>query len=382
MRIGIYAPNILVGGGLTHLVALVNVLLKQDDSKHTFVIICRKAVAERLPRSARIAIVQRSAYDRGAFAFIAGIGGVMDEVLAKCDVVLNVGPAICFATIPVVSMCRNMLPFEKAELARFKGTRDWWKLQALRVGHSLIFGTSRGNIVLSEYAQSSVSRQLGLPKGRTVVVAHGIDEEQFCAPGYAARTRAFSDEAPCRILYVSTVDVYKHHAEVIRAVGMLRAKRLPVVAKFVGRSSPQGLEVLNAVSREVDPHRQFICYAGGMDRTALAAEYRAADIFVFASTCENLPNILLEAMAVGLPIACSNSPPMPAVLGNAGVYFNAESVDQIANALESIVSNPNTRWELSQRAYARARPYSWKRCLDQTVQFLEKMARPESARVL
>ena len=61
----------------------------------------------------------------------------------------------------------------------------------------------------------------------------------------------------------------------------------------------------------------------------LHSEYKDADLGVFASSCENLPIILIEKMASGLPIACSNKGPMPEVLGSAGVYFDPENSYEI-----------------------------------------------------
>jgi glycosyltransferase involved in cell wall biosynthesis len=50
-----------------------------------------------------------------------------------------------------------------------------------------------------------------------------------------------------------------------------------------------------------------------------------------------MPNILLEAMAAGLPIACSNRGPMPEVLGTAGLYFNPENPAEIACAIRTVI---------------------------------------------
>ena len=56
----------------------------------------------------------------------------------------------------------------------------------------------------------------------------------------------------------------------------------------------------------------------------LHQKYLDADLGLFASSCENMPNILLETMGAGLPIACSNRQPMPEILKNGGEYFDPE----------------------------------------------------------
>jgi glycosyltransferase involved in cell wall biosynthesis len=114
------------------------------------------------------------------------------------------------------------------------------------------------------------------------------------------------------------------------------------------------------------------------DLPALLAE---ADVFVFASSCENMPNTLVEAMASGLPIASSNRGPMPEVLQDAGVYFDPEDARSIADAIEPLLIDPTLRDSLAHRAFELARKYSWERCAAETWAFLIETfdaARPRS----
>jgi glycosyltransferase involved in cell wall biosynthesis len=83
-----------------------------------------------------------------------------------------------------------------------------------------------------------------------------------------------------------------------------------------------------------------------------------------------LPNILLEAMASGLPIACSNYEPMPSVLLDGGVYFAPESPDDITRTLADFINDPSRRERMAQRSYELATHYSWKDCAKSTFSFL------------
>jgi glycosyltransferase involved in cell wall biosynthesis len=87
-----------------------------------------------------------------------------------------------------------------------------------------------------------------------------------------------------------------------------------------------------------------------------------------------MPNILLETMASGLPIACTNRGPMPEVLGQAGVFFNPEHPVDIARALRELIESPQTRTELTRASYERAQEYSWQRCAKKTFRFLSEVA--------
>ena len=102
--------------------------------------------------------------------------------------------------------------------------------------------------------------------------------------------------------------------------------------------------------------------------------YKSADLGVFASSCENLPITLLENMASGLPIACSNLGPMPEVLGKAGVYFDPESGESIRDAIEQLVLSPRLRADVAQLAFARSKDFNWERCAKETFSFLERVS--------
>jgi glycosyltransferase involved in cell wall biosynthesis len=106
----------------------------------------------------------------------------------------------------------------------------------------------------------------------------------------------------------------------------------------------------------------------------LVERYRAADAFVFASACENMPNSLLEAMAGGLAIACSGRRPMTDILGDAGVYFDPDASASIAAAMSRLMHDDALRARLGAAAHARARPYDWTRCAHDTFAFLAGIA--------
>ena len=157
-------------------------------------------------------------------------------------------------------------------------------------------------------------------------------------------------------------------------MALLRQEGLPVKLDLVGPAYPPVLSRLTAVLGELDPQGNFINYLGPRPYAELPKVNRDADAFVFASSCENMPNILLEAMASGLPIACAGRGPMPEVLGDAGVYFDPEDPTSIAAALRALLSSPESRVRWAQAAYQRARGFSWEQCAQQTFEFLARVA--------
>src|SRR5690606_20771522 len=119
----------------------------------------------------------------------------------------------------------------------------------------------------------------------------------------------------------------------------------------------------------------IVSYHGLKKHEELHSIYKSADAFVFASSCENMPNILLEAMAAGLPIACSDKGPMPEVLNDAGVYFDPTEVQSIYKTLKSLLDDKNKRKQLAEKAYNSVQNYSWKDCSDKTFENLSYISK-------
>jgi glycosyltransferase involved in cell wall biosynthesis len=134
---------------------------------------------------------------------------------------------------------------------------------------------------------------------------------------------------------------------------------------------------LRVLTRE-DPSGAFLHYHDFVSFDLLPALYGSADAFVFASSCENMPNILLEAMASGLPIASSNRGPMSEVLGRAGLYFDPEQPTSIANAMERLMLDPALRQRCASTSFALSEAYSWERCARDTFAFLARVVRERS----
>ena len=138
---------------------------------------------------------------------------------------------------------------------------------------------------------------------------------------------------------------------------------------------PKGnaIKRLRKTLNHVDPSGEFITYRGAVPYEELHNLYAAADINVYASSCENMPNILLEGMASGLPIACSNRGPMPEILGDVGIYFDPKKPEEIADTIRTLMESRKLRTQMAQAAFERARQFSWQRCAEETFTFLEKV---------
>jgi glycosyltransferase involved in cell wall biosynthesis len=167
------------------------------------------------------------------------------------------------------------------------------------------------------------------------------------------------------------VHKYKHQWTVVEAVAQLRKKGLHVALELIGPPA-SGSARLSAALAKFDPTGAFVTYRPGVAYEQLHNLYAEADVGLFASSCENLPNILLENMASGLPIACSRKGPMPEVLGEYGEYFEPEDADDIAAALARLISSAELRQKYSTQSFDAAEKYTWEKCATETFGFLAR----------
>jgi glycosyltransferase involved in cell wall biosynthesis len=371
MRIGIDASNLRSGGGLTHLSALLAHADAHEAGIEQIVVWGSRATLDRLAPQPWLVKTVCPELDGSATARISWRRRSLPALArAECDILFAPGGLCTNRFHPVVTMSRNMLPFQWREMARYGPSKMLARLALLRFLQTRSLRTADGVLFLSQFAENAVSGATGPLAAKTAVIPHGVAERFFKAPRPQHGLSDYSAARPMRLLYTSIVDVYKHQWQVAEAVAQLRREGLPIAIEFVGDSYPQAGERLMRALRRRDPQGKSLTLVGPVDHAALPDRYHAADAFVFASSCENLPNILLEAMASGLPIACSSRGPMPEVLGTGGLYFDPLKPTEIADALRQLVTDAAVRSRLATEAYDRARHFSWTSCAQATFRFL------------
>lgn len=382
MRIGIDASSLRRGGGLTHLVELLNVA---DPSVHEFEGIAiwgGRNTLDRLPKADWLVKHHHPWLDRSILYRILWKRFVFPRIdQSAMDILFVPGGLYSGNFNPRVAMSQNMLPFEKNEMSRYGISYEFARNWLLKSGQIRDFNSADGLIFLTKYAERYILQYLSGRAKPTATIPHGIDPIFLRPPKKQIAIERYSNDRPFKILYVSIIDVYKHQWNVIDAVGRLRSTCLPVELILVGPSYGPALKKMKAAIENIAGARTFVKYLGEKSKAELVDLYHSADMFVFASSCENLPNIMIEAMAAGLPIASSDRGPMPEVLGDAGVYFDPESPESIEAALRAMIVDADKRAKLASKANCEAQDFSWRRCADKTFSFLRDVyARSEKSK--
>jgi len=367
--------NIISGGGASHLIELLNATksstLKKDKITKIIVIGVLN-VTERLPKKDWLQIINiPENKSRLVYRIIWKIFNFNKIIKQESvDFIYNPGGSYFGKKVPYVTMCRNMLVFETKEANRFGLSLQRIKLVLLRILESLSMKRAAGVIFISKYAQNYLKENYpAIEIKQFSIINHGVSNRFKNDANKQKEISDFTINNPYKILYVSILNLYKHHAELAEAiVSLSEEEKFPLEFIVVGQKAG-GYKKFEKIRAK---HPNIIKYLGKVEFEEIQLQYRAADLFIFGSTCENMPNILIEAMSSGIPIISSDKEPMPEFLGLGGLYFSVEKKDSIYQALKKVIEDVPLRNYLLEKSISLSHQYSWEKCAEETFEFISK----------
>ncbi|WP_173977757.1 glycosyltransferase family 1 protein [Magnetospirillum sp. UT-4] len=232
----------------------------------------------------------------------------------------------------------------------------WWALAALTWAS---LARVRRAVAVSAYAAERLSFGFG---AKVRVVHHGV--APAFSPDPAVRREGF-------LLTVSDVYVQKNLLTLVRALAGLPGIELRVAGRIV---DPWYHAQVMALAAELGVADR-LTFLGRLDEAALVDLYRRCAAFVFPSTAETFGNPLVEAMACGAPVACSNAAAMPEIVGDAALLFDPLDAAAMREALARLLGDADLRGELSGRALRRGGAFSWAATARATADLLVEAAR-------
>ncbi len=199
---------------------------------------------------------------------------------------------------------------------------------------------------ISEFTRLQIVEWSGVSPDKVCNVGCGVD------PSYGPEGDFYGLPFP----YLLSVSNRKRHKNEFRVVEAFAKAGLGAEIHLVFTGNPT-TELADCVERHhANP---FVHFTGVVPEEKLPSLYRGAEALVFPSLYEGFGLPLLEAMACGIPVMTANTTALPEVAGDAALLVDPTSVEQIAQAMERIVSNTSLRQQLRDKGIARAAQFSW-----------------------
>ena len=231
-------------------------------------------------------------------------------------------------------------------------------------------------VVDAASTRGDLERLLKVPPGKIDVVPLGLGAERRAPPMPEEEVRARIDAGGRPIVLCAAAKrPHKNLARLIGAIALITAERRPLLV-LPGYPTGHENELRRRAQRlGVNADVRFL---GWVDDGELEGLYAAARCFVLASLQEGFGLPVLEAMARGVPVACSGRGALAEVAGDAALRFDPESEPEIAAAIERLVGDDAEVKRLRAAGLAQAARFTWRATADGTLACYERtLAAPQ-----
>jgi glycosyltransferase involved in cell wall biosynthesis len=355
-RIGINALYLIpgdVGGTEIYLREFLKALARIDTNNLYFIFTNRDTGADLVPRQANFHRKAQAVRAKFRPARILWEQTVLPLEAARyrLDVLFNPG-----FTSPLLAPCPSVTVFHDLQHKRHpeyfqRLDLPFWRLFLWMAAHR-----SRHLIATSEATRADLQHFYRIDSKTITVIPHGVGERFF------ALDRSSIEPY---LLYVATLHPHKNHERLLRAYARRPRRERLVLAGMAGFHAHAVRALISELRLDDAVH-----VTGWVPREELYEFYAHASACVIPSTFEGFGMPVLEALASGIPTACSDIPPLRDSAGDAALFFDPFDEDAIAAALDRITEDERLRRTLAESGPPQARSFTWERTARQTLEIL------------
>ena len=344
--------------------------------------------------SVEIAPYVSSATDNGANEFAAAPGFIPRETrllkhsrswrwggagltasLGKADLVFSPSCTTLFFGFPaptvvtIHDLIPVMVPWGPKRMTRIAQFMLW---SAAKFSHAIITDSihSKGDLI----------NLYKVPESKIAVVYLGCDKDNFNSlPQDPELHRALVKKLGVTRPYIvhhGVIKSYKNLKRLVQAYRLLveRNSNLDLDLVLAGPLGWAYEDILAEVQR-CEGSRAKVIFTQALSDQELAMLVKGASLAVIPSLYEGFCLPLVESMACGVPTIAANRSCLPEVSGGVLLYFDPESIDDMASCMEEALENETLRRELAEKGRVRADLFDWRRCAEQTLTVLARVAR-------
>ncbi len=350
---------------------LLNYFARLDSANDFIAYLSRPHVANEIPERFRTLPVSENPFRRLGLDLAVRLRKDRPALLH----VQYTGPVFC--NVPLVASVHDVSYLEHPQyFTRFRATQ-------LRITVKRTVEAAARVLTPSEFSRNAILRHYSIDERKVVVIPNAASpvfrpvERQVAS---AMVERKFGIGWPF-VLMVGDLQPRKNHLGLLRAFEALLEAR-PQIRQhlvFVGKETWSSKELHRMVKKSRAADR--VHFTGFVDDEDLVHLYGACDLFVFPSFYEGFGLPILEAMACGRAVSCSNVSAMPEVADGAAILFDPHSVKEMMRAMADVLLDPELRARMERLGIQRAAQFSWEQAARRTLEVYYEVAGAEYTKV-
>ncbi len=231
-------------------------------------------------------------------------------------------------------------------------------------------------IAASQFIRKDLIK-LGIPEDKIVVIHNGIDHSQFYPREMLypnlVDIKPFAIKRPYFIYPSRMSSSTKKHVELIKAFSLFKEKTHLEHRLVLAGSEGEVIEDVKKAIMESN-YSSEIFVTGFFPHEGFPLLYSASEGCLFPSVNEGVGLPVLEAMATGVPVACSKEGALPEIAGQNAIYFDSDNLEEMAGAMEQLALNSEMRKRMIEAGIAWTKRFDWEKTAEKTIQVLQEVA--------
>ncbi len=271
------------------------------------------------------------------------------------------------SALPIVHPKKSVVTIHDIGWRYFPQSFTWFMRNFLE--WSTAFAVKRASkiIAVSESTKRDIIKFYGVSAEKIVVVHHGYEQSTPNSTEFLiSESEILFPKA--YILFLSTLQPRKNLEGLIDAFRLLKKEfpDLPYKLVVVGRAGWKYEKIL----KKLEANQDIVVYLNYLNDEARKAALRGAELLVQPAFYEGFGMQALDALAAGIPLACSKVSSLPEVAGDAAVYFDPHNPTDIKNAIKSVLFDKSLAENLVARGFERVKLFGWEKCARETLKIL------------
>lgn len=228
-------------------------------------------------------------------------------------------------------------------------------------------------IVDSIHTKKDLVQTLGVSEDLITVIYGGVGEQFQPIKDQEILKRV---KKRCRIrdkylLFLGTLEPRKNIPGLIRAFHKIKNRFSDYQLVIAGKKGWKFQEIFKTVEELKLEDR--VIFTGYLPEEDIPSLYSGAELFVYPTLYEGFGFPPLEDMACGTPVITSNLSSLPEVVGEAGILIDPNDIDELSQAMESVLSDENLKRELRAKGLRQAAKFSWEKCAQETLKVYQEV---------